>query len=548
MPSTAMPSDSAEGMTSWRTFELDKSASHQALVTLAERKASLDVREAFAANPGRAEALTMGLDGLLVDMSKQRWDEEVVEGLLALAEEADVKGAVSELFGGAHVNGTEGRAVMHMALRGEAEDAYAVDGQDVMGEVLEVRRRMLAFVDEVHDRFARGEITDVVNIGIGGSDLGPAMAVRALRRFACGPSCHFVSNVDGAHVESVLDALNPKTTLVVVVSKTFTTQETMANAALAKAWLERGGVVLGDHLAAVSTNLGATRAFGVRDERTFGFSDWVGGRYSMWGPVGLTLALSIGRAHFNAFLGGAREVDRHMRQTSGRDNLPWMLALLGHWNQNVRGFSSHAVIPYAEDLARLPAYLQQADMESNGKSITRSGTRVSWPTGTVVWGEPGTNSQHAFFQLLHQGTSIHPVDFIAFNEPTSKHAGMHTLLLSNALAQAKALLVGREAPEGEPHRSFEGNRPSTFWLFDRLDPKALGQLVALHEHRIFVQGVLWGIASFDQWGVELGKAMANELLSEVQTGPGPATSNHDPSTAQLLRALHEGRAKGAGER
>ena len=421
---------------------------------------------------------------------------------------------------------------MHMALRGQAADGYDVAGHAVMPGVLEVRGRMLEFVDQVHQAHVLGRITDVVNIGIGGSDLGPAMACKALRRFHKGPRTHFVSNVDGAHIEAVLAGLDPATTYVVVVSKTFTTQETMANAAIAKAWLEAGGATLSEQLVAVSTNLEATQAFGVVPAQTFGFENWVGGRYSMWGPVGLCIAVAVGRANFELFLEGARDMDLHFKTTPLQDNVPVMLALLGHWNQNVMGWRSHAVIPYAEDLNRLPAYLQQADMESNGKSVGRTGERISWNSGAVVWGEPGTNSQHAFFQLLHQGTEIHPVDFVAFKAPTSGHARMHELLLSNAIAQSEALLTGKTPAAEEPHRSFEGNRPSTFMLFDALTPRALGQLIAMHEHRIFVQGVLWGIASFDQWGVELGKALANALIPEIRGAV--AERKHDPSTSKLV--------------
>ena len=516
----------------WRSFRLDQSSAEGDLQQLGKAKAALDVRVALSQDPARLETLSWALPGLYVDASKQRWDSEVVDALLQLAEEAGVPQAIADQFGGAPINHTEGRAVMHMALRGQASDAYEVDGQDVMPGVLEVRGRMLDFVDRVHDAHAQGRVTDVVNIGIGGSDLGPAMACKALRKFHSGPRTHFVSNVDGAHIEAVLAGLNPATTYVVVVSKTFTTQETMANAAIAKTWLEAGGATLSEQLVAVSTNLEATQAFGVLPAQTFGFENWVGGRYSMWGPVGLCIAVAVGRSNFELFLEGAREVDTHVRHTALKDNVPVMLALLGHWNQNVMGWRSHAVIPYAEDLSRLPAYLQQADMESNGKSVGRTGEKIAWNSGAVVWGEPGTNSQHAFFQLLHQGTEIHPVDFVAFKAPTSGHDHMHELLLSNAIAQSEALLTGKTPAVDEPHRLFEGNRPSTFMLFDALTPKALGQLIAMHEHRIFVQGVLWGIASYDQWGVELGKALANALIPEIRGEV--AEGAHDPSTSKLV--------------
>ena len=516
----------------WRSFRLDESSAETDLQRLGKTKAGLDVRVALSKDATRLEMLSWELPGLYVDASKQRWDGEVVEALLRLAKEAGVSQAIADQFGGEPINQTEDRAVMHMALRGQASDAYKVGGQDVMSGVLEVRGQMLDFVDRVHDAHSLGRVTDVVNIGIGGSDLGPAMACKALRRFHKGPRTHFVSNVDGAQIEAVLGGLDPATTYVVVVSKTFTTQETMANAAIAKAWLEAGGAALSEQLVAVSTNLEATQAFGVLPAQTFGFENWVGGRYSMWGPVGLCIAVAVGRTNFELFLEGAREMDMHVRHTTLKDNVPVMLALLGHWNQNVMAWRSHAVIPYAEDLSRLPAYLQQADMESNGKSVGRTGERISWNSGAVVWGEPGTNSQHAFFQLLHQGTEIHPVDFVAFKAPTSGHEHMHELLLSNAIAQSEALLKGKTPAADEPHRWFEGNRPSTFMLFDALTPRALGQLIAMHEHRIFVEGVLWGIASFDQWGVELGKALANALIPEIRGVV--AESNHDPSTSKLV--------------
>lgn len=511
---------------------MDQSKAEADLQKLGEAKAGFDVRDALSQDGDRLKTLSWELPGLYLDTSKQRWDSEVVETLLQLAKEAGVSQAIADQFGGQLINQTEGRAVMHMALRGQASDQYEVAGQAVMPGVLEVRGRMLDFVDKVHEAHAQGQVTDVVNIGIGGSDLGPAMACKALRKFRSGPRTHFVSNVDGAHIEAVLEGLNPATTYVVVVSKTFTTQETMANAAIAKAWLEAGGASLSAQLVAVSTNLEATQAFGVVPAQTFGFENWVGGRYSMWGPVGLCIAVAVGRANFELFLEGARDMDRHFQHTPLSDNMPVMLALLGHWNQNVMGWRSHAVIPYAEDLSRLPAYLQQADMESNGKSVGRTGERISWNSGAVVWGEPGTNSQHAFFQLLHQGTEIHPVDFVAFKAPTSGHAHMHELLLSNAIAQSEALLTGKTPPADEPHRSFEGNRPSTFMLFDALTPYTVGQLIALHEHRIFVQGVLWGIASFDQWGVELGKALANALIPEIRGVV--AEGQHDASTSTLV--------------
>ena len=466
----------------WRPFRLSDSEAQKRLEALALAKRDMDA-DAFAHDASRVETLSGFED--CTSMRPSKGGMEVKDALLALGEEADLSGAIADLFGGVKLNTTEGRAVLHMALRGEAEDGFEVDGQDVMPEVLAVRGRMLDFVDKVHALHAKGEVTDVVNIGIGGSDLGPAMAVKALRRFSCGPQCHFVSNVDGAHVASVLQDLDPQTTMIVVVSKTFTTQETMANARIAKSWLEAGGGTAAKQLVAVSTNLEGTRAFGISEDQTFGFENWVGGRYSMWGPVGVCIALSIGSEHFKAFLAGARAVDQHMRHTSLEENVPVFLALLGHWNQNALGFRSHAVLPYAEDLGRLPAYLQQADMESNGKFVGRDGKPVSWNTGAVVWGEPGTNSQHAFFQLLHQGTEIHPVDFVAFKAPTSEHEGMHRMLLANALARGGPV-ARAQGPEGEPHRFFPKQVRRSSCSTPCL--QILGHACRLHEHRIFVRG------------------------------------------------------------
>ena len=525
-----MPSNSP-----WRPFRLSESRAHERLMALGETKGTMDMRAAFENNPHRVAELSKEFEGLFVDTSKQRWDKEVFDALQDLAQEADLAGAIADLFAGVKLNTTENRAVLHMALRANRGDAFSVAGLDVVEDVIDIRDRMLGFVDRVQDMHADGEITDVVNIGIGGSDLCPAMAVKALRRFNRGIRCHFVSNVDGAHVESVLEGLNPQKTMLVIVSKTFTTQETMANARIAKSWLEAGQGDLGKQMVAVSTNLQGTKDFGISEDQTFGFENWVGGRYSMWGPVGLCIAMSIGSQGFRDFLSGARAMDVHFKSEGMDNNIPVLLALLGHWNQNACGLRSHVVIPYAEDLSRLPAYLQQADMESNGKFIDREGKPVNWNTGAVVWGEPGTNSQHAFFQLLHQGTEVHPVDVIAFKAPTSGHENMHKMLLANALAQAEALLMGRDAPEGEPQRFFPGNRPSTFFLFDELTPKTLGMLVAMHEHRIFAQGVLWGISSFDQWGVELGKAMANALLPTLSGASDGAS--HDPSTSELLARI-----------
>lgn len=503
----------------------------------------------FEADEERFERLHLALPGLLFDYSKQRVDAEVMKGLVEWAQTAGVAEARDAQFAGEAINETEGRAVLHVALRGEAEDGFQVGGVPVMPDVLAVRERMLQFADGVR---ADGGITDVVNIGIGGSDLGPEMVVRALRRSCSGPRVHFVSNVDGAHLESVLNGLDPAKTLFIVVSKTFTTQETMTNALAARRWVADavGEEAVARHFAAVSSNVPLAAEFGIPEERVFGFSDWVGGRYSLWGPVGLAIAVAAGAAAFKELLRGARDMDRHFQEAPLESNAPVIAALLGCWNVNFWGFSSHAVLCYAQDLSRFAAYLQQADMESNGKSIGRDGAPVNHATGPVVWGEAGTNGQHAFYQLLHQGTTVHPADLIAFKAPLSSSEDHHRKLLANAIAQAEAFMKGKSRSEVEasmrahgkteeeiarvaPHRVFEGNRPTSFFLFDALTPHAVGQLIALHEHRIFVQGVLWNILSFDQWGVELGKELASSVLKDLEGGQ---MAHHDASTTALIQA------------
>lgn len=500
----------------------------------AERLKSAHLRDLFRENPEqRIHQFSIEQPGLLVDFSKQRLDGAAWTELKRFAEESQLQEAIAALFAGRAINETEGRAVMHMALRGTAEDDYRVEGQPVMPGVLSVRKAFLAFADKVR---AREDIRDVVNIGIGGSDLGPLMVTKALRRFSNGgPRLHFVSNVDPGHMEAVLANCTPENTLFVIVSKTFTTQETMTNAHLAKAWMAEHlpAEKLVGHFAAVSSAPERAQAFGIEPDWVFGFENWVGGRYSMWGPVGLAIACAVGSQSFEAFLSGARAMDLHFRTCPIEGNLPIAMALVGIWNRNFMGFSSHAVLPYAQDLDRFPAYLQQADMESNGKRTTRTGEEVGHETGPVVWGEAGTNGQHAFYQLLHQGTEIHPADIIAFQQPMSDAPGAadgHRKLLANAIAQAEALMMGK--PEADSaHRKFPGNRPTTFMALEALDPYHLGLLVALHEHRIFCQGVLWNIFSFDQWGVELGKVLAGQILSDwASQSPGV----HDASTTALM--------------
>lgn len=533
-----------------KPFHLRQSQAHKRLVALASSDGAKHMVDLFASDPNRRDRMSGSLDGMHVDWSKHRVTDEVMDALFDLAEEAHWSDGVQALFAGACINQTEDRAVLHMALRGNKGDGFAVDGEDVMGEVLATRTAMGAYADAVR---GNGRVTDVVNIGIGGSDLGPLMVTKALRSHAKGgPSVHFVSNVDGAHLEAVLNGLNPASTLFIVVSKTFTTQETMANAEAAKAWIEEAGLNVAEHFAAVSTNVPAAVNFGVIEEHVFGFRDWVGGRYSLWGPVGLSIACAVGSESFAELLAGARAMDRHFVETPARENLPLISALLGIWYREYLGYATHVVLPYAQDLDRFPAYLQQADMESNGKYVGRDGMPVEHETGPVVWGEAGTNGQHAFYQLLHQGTSIHPVDIIAVDAPLSSYTDHHTKLLANAIAQAEALMCGRDEPEVRaemaganrteaeiaavgPHRVFKGNRPSTFVLLDELNPRTVGQLIAFYEHRIFIQGLIWNVCSYDQWGVELGKALAKNILSEW-AGEGNGVE-HDASTQWLIDRL-----------
>ena len=534
----------------WRPLDVRALPAYERIQQAWNASRSLRIEARFAQDPDRFEKFHLQLPGWLYDFSKQDVDDAVWAGALDLASESGLKGAIEDLFGGEHINATEDRAVMHMALRARKGDVFRVDGKDVVPEVLAVRQRMWAFVDEVR---AANRWRHVVHIGIGGSDLGPLMVHRALRRYVTGPEVHFVSNVDGAHLDAVLERLDPKDTLIVVVSKTFTTQETMANARAARRWVEGalGADAVSAHFAAVSSRVDRAVEFGIRPERVFGFEDWVGGRYSLWGPVGLTVAMSIGKEAFEALLEGAREMDIHFREAEWHQNLPVVMALVGWLQVEMGAMPTAAVLPYAQDLDRLPAYLQQTDMESNGKRMGRDGEAVKHATGAVVWGEAGTNGQHAFYQLLHQGTQRIPADFIAFRACLGSDPERHQLLLANAIAQSQALMSGQtqaqalslglregatpeRAAECAPHRVFEGNRPSSFSLIDRLDPHHLGKLLAAHEHRIFVQGYLWNIYSFDQWGVELGKQLANRILGDQASGT--MGTGYDGSTASLLRA------------
>ena len=524
-----------------------------------ERLFPVDMRAAFASDPQRFDRFSATQDDLLLDISKCALTAETLDLLEQLAAAARVEERRAAMFAGEKINTTEGRAVLHVALRNPPGTTA------VMDDVQSVLDAMGAFSDGVRAGDVRGvtgkAITDIVNIGIGGSDLGPAMATLALAPYHDGPRAHYVSNVDGAHIADTLKGLNAETTLFIVASKTFTTIETMTNAETARRWLSErlGQGAVPSHFAAVSTALDKVAAFGIAEDRVFGFWDWVGGRYSLWSAIGLPIMIAVGRENFAAFLAGAHEMDRHFADTPLRRNLPMLMGLVGYWHRVACGYPTRAVIPYDQRLARLPAYLQQLDMESNGKSVTLEGSKVTTSTGPVVWGEPGTNGQHAFFQLLHQGTDIVPVEFLVAangHEPDLRHH--HDLLLANCLAQSEALMKGRTLDEARaqmlakgigareveriaPHRVFSGNRPSVTLLYRKLDPRTLGRLIALYEHRVFVEAQLFGINAFDQWGVELGKELATGLLPVVEGRQD--TAGRDASTAGLvghMRALLEG--------
>lgn len=526
------------------------------LATQFEAFKDSNLRELFDADPQRASKLTFDAAGLHVDLSKNLVDSTVIDRLVAVAEAADLKGRTEAMFTGEHINNTEDRAVLHTALRMPAEDSLEVDGQDVAADVHEVLGRMRDFARALRSGEWQGHtghtIKTIVNIGIGGSDLGPAMAAKALRHYAvAGITAKFVSNVDPADMVATLDELDPESTLFIVASKTFTTQETLANAHAAKRWLldafDGDQAAIAKHFVAVSTNAEKVAEFGIDTKNMFGFWDWVGGRYSVDSAIGLSLMAVIGPLDFMRFLEGFHAMDQHFRTTPIAANVPVLMAMLGVWYSEFYGAETHAVLPYSEDLSRFPAYLQQLTMESNGKSVRRDGTAVSTGTGEIYWGEPGTNGQHAFFQLMHQGTRIVPADFIGFARPkedlptATGDGSMHDLLMSNFFAQTKVLAFGKTAAEiaaeGVPaelvnHKVMPGNRPTTTILAEELTPAVLGALIALYEHITFVQGVIYDVNSFDQWGVELGKKQAGDLLPAV-TGATEANSG-DSSTDELI--------------
>jgi glucose-6-phosphate isomerase len=511
----------------------------------------------FAADPHRFERFSLRFEDFLVDFSKNRITEETFGLLIALARQAGVEEWRDRMFAGERINVTENRAVLHVALRNRSNRPMMVDGVDVMPAVNQVLGQMREFTGEVRSGTWKGytgaSMTDVVNIGIGGSDLGPLMVTEALRPYSS-PSLqmHFVSNVDGTHIAETLKRLRPETTLFVIASKTFTTQETIANSLTAREWFLAGArdpAAIARHFVALSTNAAEVRAFGIDTRNMFKFWDWVGGRYSLWSAIGLSIALAVGMERFEELLAGAHAMDEHFRTAPLDRNIPAVLALLGIWYNDFFGAESHAILPYDQYLHRFPAYLQQADMESNGKSIARTGARIDYATGPILWGEPGTNGQHAFYQLIHQGTRLIPADFIAPAESHNPLGRHHSLLLSNFFAQTEALMRGKDESEARrelqatglpgdalerllPHKVFEGNRPTNSILFRRLTPRALGTLIALYEHKIFVQGMIWDVNSFDQWGVELGKQLAGKILPELQS---PArVETHDASTNGLM--------------
>ncbi|QRY66662.1 glucose-6-phosphate isomerase [Ensifer sp. PDNC004] len=518
-----------------------------------------DIRAAFAADAERFARFSTTLGDLLFDYSKCAVNDKVLDGLEALAKAAKVEEKRDAMFRGDIINITEERAVLHTALRNRSNRPILVDGKDVMPDVNSVLAAMGAFADGIRSGALKGatgkKITDVVNIGIGGSDLGPVMATLALAPFHDGPRLHFVSNIDGAHIADTLKLVDPETSLFIIASKTFTTIETMTNAATARAFIagKLGEAAVGHHFAAVSTALDKVAAFGIDHTRVFGFWDWVGGRYSIWSAIGLPLMIAVGKENFGRFLDGGHAIDEHFRTAPIRENIPVLLGLLGFYHRNVLGYPSRAILPYDQRLSRFPAYLQQLDMESNGKAVTLESTSVEYSTGPVVWGEPGTNGQHAFYQLIHQGTDVIPAEFmIAANGHEKNLRHQHELLIANCLAQSEALMKGRTLAEAKaqltakgmadakadkiaPHRVFAGNRPSLTIVYDQLDPFALGRLIALYEHRVFVEGALFNINSFDQWGVELGKELATGLLPVVEGKE--SAEGHDSSTAGLVAAL-----------
>ncbi|UOB19134.1 glucose-6-phosphate isomerase [Abyssalbus ytuae] len=524
-----------------------------------EETKNIKMKDLFASDKERANKFSIKWNDFYVDFSKNRINDITFKLLIDLAKELNLSDAIEKYFSGDIINETESRAVLHTALRAKKTTEVYVDGENVIPGVYAVKEKIKTFSDEIISGKRKGytgkTFTDVVNIGIGGSDLGPAMVTEALKFYKNHLDVHFVSNVDGDHVYETIKGLNPETTLFVIVSKTFTTQETISNATTIKEWFLKSASHkdIAKHFLAVSTNLAKIDEFGIASDNVFPMNDWVGGRFSLWSAVGLSIALAVGYNNFEQLLSGANQMDVHFRETAFEENIPVVLALLSIWYNNFYKAESEAIIPYTQYLSRFSAYLQQGIMESNGKSVDRGGNNVNYQTGTIIWGEPGTNSQHAFFQLIHQGTKLIPTDFIGFVHSLHGDNSHHNKLMSNFFAQTEALLNGKteqevlselknkdlseeEISKLVPFKIFEGNKPTNTILIDKLTPQALGALIALYEHKIFVQGVIWNIFSYDQWGVELGKQLANTILKDIE---GDKIREHDSSTSSLLHYFKE---------
>lgn len=520
---------------------------------------SLHLKDLFATNKERATKFTLRFQEFIVDFSKNRITDKTLSLLIQLAEEVNLKDAIEKLFNGDLINQTEARSVLHTALRAKETEKIMVSGVNIIPEVYQVKDQIRKFSEEIINGHRKGftgkRFTDIVNIGIGGSDLGPLMVTEALKYYKNQLRTHFVSNVDGDHVHEMLKELNPETTLFVIVSKTFTTQETLSNANTIRKWFLKSATEedVSKHFAAVSTNAEKISEFGIADENVFPMWDWVGGRFSLWSAVGLSISLAIGYENFQELLSGANEMDTHFRTASFDENIPVILALLSIWYNNFYGAETEAVIPYTQYLNRFSAYLQQGMMESNGKSVDRDGNFTEYQTGTIIWGEPGTNAQHAFFQLIHQGTKLIPADFIGFKESLHGDSDHHNKLMANFFAQTEALMNGKTAEEVRqeleakkmeaneieklvPFKTFEGNKPTNTLLIEKLTPKTLGMLIAMYEHKIFVQGIIWNIYSFDQWGVELGKQLASTILEDINNSE---IAKHDSSTLNLLHLFKD---------
>jgi glucose-6-phosphate isomerase len=533
---------------------LTSSTAYQTLANHAAKAKDWQMRDLFAADPQRFERFSSEAAGLFLDYSKNRLDGRTLELLKALAQERGVERLRDAMFNGDKINLTENRAVLHTALRAPRDKGIELDGQDIGKDVHDVLARVKTFTDAVRSGEWKGhtgkEITDIVNVGIGGSDLGPKMVCLALRQFAHPRlTMHFVSNVDGHDMDAALSKVDPETTLFIIASKTFTTAETMMNANTARAWFLQSASeqALARHFVAVSTNVDAIKTFGIDPQNMFPFWDWVGGRYSVWSAIGLPVALLVGFGYFEDFLAGAHAMDEHFRSAPIEQNLPMILGLVGFWNRAFLDCGSVSIAPYHQDLNRFPAYLQQLDMESNGKRVTRAGDAIDYATGPVIWGDVGTNGQHAYFQLLHQGTDVTPIDFITVLRPAHEFHNHHAALLANCFAQSEAFMKGKTTDEVRadlagmdaagierlaPHKTFPGNRPSNTILMEYLTPATLGALIALYEHKVFVQGALWDVNSFDQWGVELGKVLAKKIEAELTGDAAP--SGHDSSTNGLI--------------